>query len=472
MRVKFENLGAVKEATIDLSKKLTVFCGPNNTGKTYVAYAVYGVIRTIYLDIFLLDNKRDFIPKESLEPLRTKGEAVIKLKSVIFDDIDSLIKPLKEFLKDLYGVSANDMKQLFGEFTLSFDTSEKHLKEVITGSEFEKSIKLKKPAVTLRLTKKKNTDTLKITSWDAEGNKAPAPTSTFGASTLIRELLVRYRFHNAYIFPVERNSIYTFSKELSIKRNMLIDEIQKVSDKKMLDPFDWINRRTTRYPQPIRDSLGVAEDLVNYQKTTTEFFDFASEIEEQILEGKISVSKDGEVLFTSNRAKGKKIPIHLSSSLVKTLSSLVFYLKHLAKPRDLIIIDEPELNLHPDNQIRLTRCFAQLIHKGFRLLVSTHSDYILRELNNLIMLSSIKDEGKKQALGYHQEHALRPEEVGAYLFKRKTSNARKVQVTPLAVDFEGFDVDTIDDTITDLNDRSEELYQHIYEQNEQEDGSH
>ena len=35
MKIQIKELGAIKEATIDLSKKLTVFCGPNGTGKTY-----------------------------------------------------------------------------------------------------------------------------------------------------------------------------------------------------------------------------------------------------------------------------------------------------------------------------------------------------------------------------------------------------------------------------------------------------
>jgi predicted ATPase len=44
------------------------------------------------------------------------------------------------------------------------------------------------------------------------------------------------------------------------------------------------------------------------------------------------------------------MPLHFTSSTVKTLFSLVFYLQHLAKPGDYLMIDEPELSLHPDNR--------------------------------------------------------------------------------------------------------------------------
>ena len=36
MILNINNLGTVKSASIDLSKKLTLFCGKNSTGKTYV----------------------------------------------------------------------------------------------------------------------------------------------------------------------------------------------------------------------------------------------------------------------------------------------------------------------------------------------------------------------------------------------------------------------------------------------------
>lgn len=153
----------------------------------------------------------------------------------------------------------------------------------------------------------------------------------------------------------------------------------------------------------------------------------------------------------------------MSASIVKTLSSLIFYLKHIATKNELIIIDEPELNLHPNNQIYLTRIFAKLINKGFRLLISTHSDYIIRELNNLIMASSEKEETQKivKKLGYQDDEKLKSDNVSAYLFNYKSDKARYVTVSPIQVDDTGFDVETIDETVEKLNNVSEELFYSI-----------
>lgn len=43
MKVAIKNLGAVREAEIEL-KPLTVFVGPNNTGKTWSAYTIAAIL--------------------------------------------------------------------------------------------------------------------------------------------------------------------------------------------------------------------------------------------------------------------------------------------------------------------------------------------------------------------------------------------------------------------------------------------
>ncbi|WP_437955459.1 AAA family ATPase [Sorangium sp. So ce119] len=42
MKITFSNLGTIRRTTLDLAP-LTVIIGPNNSGKTYVAYATYGL---------------------------------------------------------------------------------------------------------------------------------------------------------------------------------------------------------------------------------------------------------------------------------------------------------------------------------------------------------------------------------------------------------------------------------------------
>jgi hypothetical protein len=263
------------------------------------------------------------------------------------------------------------------------------------------------------------------------------------------------------MFPVERNSIFTFSKAISIQVQEIINRFNSKEISHISDIVNFLFENTNRYPLPIKDGLKIAEDLAEIKKTKSAFFDFATELENELLQGRVEVSSDGELQFRPERAPKRKLPVQISASIVKSLSSLVIYLKYQAKENDLIIIDEPELNLHPDNQITLTRIFARLISKGFRLLISTHSDYIIRELNNLIMIASDKPEMQalREKLGYNADEALNSEDVNVLYFNYpKNKRAKQIVISSLPVSKTGFEVPSIDEVIERQNSDAEALY--------------
>ena len=102
------------------------------------------------------------------------------------------------------------------------------------------------------------------------------------------------------------------------------------------------------------------------------------------------------------------------------------------------------------------------VNAGLRLLISTHSDYIVRELNNLIMISSPKENVKELAASMEYDvdsESIRPNEVGAYLFQQGYDHM--VTVKTLPVEEDGFEVETIDNVIAQLNKQSEELFMHL-----------
>lgn len=62
------------------------------------------------------------------------------------------------------------------------------------------------------------------------------------------------------------------------------------------------------------------------------------------------------------------------------------------KKANLLMIDEPELNLHPDAQRLMARLIVYLVNNGIKVAVSTHSDYFIKEINSLIMLKNSFEE--------------------------------------------------------------------------------
>lgn len=81
-----------------------------------------------------------------------------------------------------------------------------------------------------------------------------------------------------------------------------------------------------------------------------------------------------------------------------------------------LILHFPETYSHPIEQISLVRHIVSLVNEGFKIILITHSVYILKELNNCLMLSQ-EFEGKvdiMQSCNYTEDCILERESVIAY----------------------------------------------------------
>ena len=452
MKVDIKELGYVKNVQLDLDKDLIILCGPNNTGKTYVAYAMYGLMK------FRPELPKSKKVSEEIKNLLDKGQIRLDIVDLLTENDAAYLNAFaKSYVRNIPKVFASDeatfakteIKIELGEITLLRDKilSQKISQEIGIRNSF--SVKIEKEInstiIACLLIEKENKE-------DANKKEIPISIILDFLADRIFNILIDFIFPKTYIAPAERIAINIFSKELSLKRNVLVDKLLELKDvSRDDDPFDLIKRRATRYPLPVRDSLEISEDLNNFKISNSEFEFFADEIEKEILKGHVLISKEGDVQFKPDKAKSLKLPIHLTASVVKSLSNLVIYFRHIATKGDFILIDEPELNLHPDNQVIIARIIAKIVNKGFKVLISTHSDYIIRELNNLIMLKNKPNFAKKY--NYSDDALLAHNQVCAILFHYNTRKSVTLEVTET-----GFEVETIDNVINELNERSQDLF--------------
>ncbi len=150
--------------------------------------------------------------------------------------------------------------------------------------------------------------------------------------------------------------------------------------------------------------------------------DYGARIEDAILHGSVLVEKaktSGHPHFTY-RPKGWKdsLPLMNASSMVSELAPVVLYLRHRIEPGNVLIVEEPESHLHPAMQVEFTRQLAALVRSGIRVIVTTHSEWVLEELANIVQRPEPSEKGRKEVSV--SDVALRPEQVGAWLFKPKT----------------------------------------------------
>ena len=98
-----------------------------------------------------------------------------------------------------------------------------------------------------------------------------------------------------------------------------------------------------------------------------------------------SYKNSGDSISLTSTARGAhrfSIPLHLASSSARGLSDLYFFLKHVATRNHLLIIDEPVSHLDAHKQILMARLLVRCVHAGLKVLITTHSDYLVKLRNS------------------------------------------------------------------------------------------
>lgn len=146
--------------------------------------------------------------------------------------------------------------------------------------------------------------------------------------------------------------------------------------------------------------------------------ELSASIENNLLGGTVRVeSSEADYPTFAYRPKGWRndLPLIRASSMVSELAPVVLYLQHIIRPGDVFIIEEPESHLHPAMQAAFARELARLVHAGVRIVMTTHSEWFLEQIGNLVRLSDLPRTKRKGLEA--TDYALNPDDVGAWLFK-------------------------------------------------------
>lgn len=405
MKVTFKNLGPIEEATLDLSKRLTVLVGKNNTGKTFLASAAYAV-----------SHWRTAATARHALILRLVEEAVAdgsnQISRARFDEqasayADAWSADVQESLSECMAVPRDgtvEARVHFGTDTVPQETKSPFLL-----------------AMGIDLTLGANGT---FASWRPVRDM-PALAQPNDIAQAVVTWIARGKSDDVSFQPAERLGIQVFVRELAAKR------------------FEGIS---ATYPWPISDSL--AERLRD--QTQLQPHALADQLETALLQGKTTVDAKGEFRFAME-GHSDSLSLHQVSSSVKSIAPISNGLRQWRPGR--VFLDEPEMSLHPDLQRKFARWLGRAVGEGQQFLIATHSDYIVRELSHLLMMHNASPGMRKvmEENGYTPEEAIDP----AHIEVLRLGEGR---ATPVEVDRHGFRVDTIDDELERISALSQDLF--------------
>lgn len=385
MKIDFQNLGPLHDCSVELGD-LTIVTGHNNTGKTYVTYGVFG----------LLAGWRHWLQLPILHGVATdltvKGFADVDMRQFIGPQFSGHLTRLAHtYQKNLPRVLAAEPER--------FQSTKVHLHIAECPKIEELSIDVKQTLPNgdlVGISKAPGDLTARVTRQAASLEEAnPSLPSSYmlerWLTDTFTDLIFAPCFPRAYIASTERTGAAIFQRELYLGRNRLIEMLSDLKPGENLDPWAMMQRMVSSYAYPVQSnveflSLPNLEALQRQQGTLASQRPDILEALEAIIGGTYRATKEG-AFFSPTKHRGMRLRLGESSSAARSLLDVSYYIRHVLRPGDCFMIDEPELNLHPKNQRLVARLIGRLVNAGVRVFLTTHSDYVIRELNNLIIIS-------------------------------------------------------------------------------------
>jgi predicted ATPase len=460
MKLKVENFGPIHYADIEL-KPLTVIIGKNNAGKSMLAQLIFTLMRlresinpSYILKPFLphifsipentlIGILQHFLSVENFQRKikETKELTPFSYLKIVLDVIidsftHSLNKPLGSFLERSFAIEFKNLVNLYSDYTKAECTYNEHLIVEFTIT--------KEGNLSARFDVKTIEELIDNILRDKEINELIEKTlSLKDKRDFVIDMVIIIKILTEFLFP---ESLPLSPLYIPAGRAGLLEGYEAVSSALItLAPVAPL-KGITMPPMPAMASEFYSLLLQLEGKKGP--FAKISDLFKEILEGDIVLEKlklpEGKSKMVYKfKFKDKESSIDLihAASMVKELSPIYLIIRELADKGSLIIIEEPESHLHPAAQIKLMEIFAKLVNEGLNILITTHSDLLLRKLAHLIMESS-----SKKTNVY-----LKPEDVAVYLLKpnEKGFISQKVNI------IEG--LPTFDEVIEQLYEKEKEL---------------
>ena len=149
-----------------------------------------------------------------------------------------------------------------------------------------------------------------------------------------------------------------------------------------------------------------------------------------ILEGEVNKDETTYVYTTNNIS----MPVSAAAASIREIAPLQILAKKQDVSKCAILVEEPEAHLHPLKQRMMADIIGALSHNGAFMQITTHSDYFLRRLNELIIYAKaykctsdkekLEELSKKMNITY--DMSIDDTTLGAYLLQKQVDGTSKV----------------------------------------------
>ena len=444
LKLSVQNFGPIKEGEFEL-KPLTIFIGPNNSGKSYMATLLYALCQVVSrIDFWASSSGLTYRVDTGLKFIRwvrsIPRQNEIEKGDIAWEDIPANFRQM--FVEAMESGLREDLDKGIREYFGSED-----IRELIRQTSGEKE------SLVVHLNKSEDRPALLTYRLDSTGevsslNSSIPDTSSWTVPALEEDVeadlddIIRSVVESMWDGIVTANGLSTQDiYYLPGARSGILQGWQLFASLAIQSLRRSIGIRRIEAPA----FTGVAGDFLQvliegqFQRRRRREFepmDPALEVlEGRVLKGRVSIQDRGVgpplVIYQSGNFR---LPIQRASSMIGELAPLDLWIKHLLQPGDLLIIDEPEAHQHPENQRRIAQVMVRLARAGVKVLCTTHSPMILHQTSNHLLAAEARAKGQEVS-GFTDDDLISPEEVGVYLFDDSGGDGTVISAVPIEPGF-------------------------------------
>ena len=396
MKLTINNIGKLKNAEVVIDG-ITVITGENDTGKSTVGKVLWSVFNGFYE----IDEK-------------VYNEKVSELKKIIDEIIkENVYKNLSTDYNSFFEIFNSTGEKIAIEFLKeNKNYSEDEIKIIINN--YKKDLKIENISKFVQ----EINETLKIS--DKEIIK------------VIVSRVMNKEFHNQInaVFSKEKMNIGEISLKIKDKEIDLKIENNEISD---VQNYFLINKETMYIDNPfILDSYDFEDENHQTHLATNVFSENENSVISEIkvkkklnnIYQKLNSVLSGEILENKNskfvyRKNGEDIDLKNLSTGLKTFAIIKMLLQNgTLEENGTIILDEPEIHLHPEWQLKFAELIVLLQREfGMHILLTTHSPYFLNAIEVFSERHKIDDKCK---------YYVAENEGNSSIIKDVTGNTREI----------------------------------------------
>lgn len=367
MLIQIKNIGKVQEATIKIDG-ITVIAGENNTGKTTIGRMLFAIFnsfcdvdlslrhareRSIFRSLWELDPVDSFDDSFRIEAADMAHEIMREYRSTDSDN-ETLIASLRNQLLKLrhtqgYNLDLNDLDSALKRVRDALDAPQRGL-------------------------------LLRLLSEELRGEFEGQINNIFSNETAVARLQIK---DSAVKLQIEGNAVTSLSGMLKLNTQAIYLDEETISN---LDAPIFFSKNSNRI-QPIYSAFGAAQrnnessNLVDAMLAEDRLNPILAKLN-TVVHGDLSMESSEHNVGYKMVGSDAVLSIDNVSSGLKIFAILkLLLLNGKIRNKGLVILDEPEIHLHPEWQIIFAELLVML-QKAFDLhiLLTTHSPYFLQAL--------------------------------------------------------------------------------------------